>query len=396
MLTALVLSSLIGATAPEADAAPAEFIDDVKVIFNVVTCQGGALPEGLDAKTVAWYCERQKPHMARFTEHWGTGGKEFLAGLRPPSLPAELVYPFGGGDMMMALNSFPDAKVITTMSLELAGDPRRFKLVKEAAVLKASLNGLLMTSNTTLLSNDSKSVNLSSIQRGELPGQLSMHLIGLALHSMEPVSVRFFRIEPDGALHYYSRSEIEALEGTKASKLKEEWKSPDFSPAFANVEVQFVPMGQPAAAHRIHRHIAADLSNDGFKKNPGLLAHLEAKGHVAAMTKAASYLLWNSNFSVIRDYLSSHLEFMFSDSTGLLPKFVKKAGLTMETYGSFHQSFLNTAETSQEDLRKEFAAQPRRSLPMRFGYPDGSPEKRSHMMVTHRPDATPSTPDAGK
>ncbi len=389
MLTALLLSTLLGAA--EADA-PAEFIDDVKVIFNVVTCQGGALPETMDAKAVESYCSKQKPHLARFTEHWGTGGKTFLASLRPAVLPPELVYPFGGGDMMMALNSFPDAKVITTMSLELAGDPRRFKLVKEAAVLKASLQGLLMTSNTTLLSNDSKSVNLSSIQRGELPGQLSMHLIGFALHSMEPVSVRFFRVEPDGALHYYLQAEVDALEGTKAGKLKAEWKSPDFSPAFANVEVQFVPMGQPNAPRRVHRHIAADLSNAGFAKNPGLLKHLEAKGHVAAMTKAASYLLWNSSFSVIRDYLSSHLDFMFSDSTGLLPKFVKKAGLVMETYGSFKQSFLVTAEASQEELRKEYTAQPKRKLPMRFGYPDGSPEKRSHLQVVRRPDGS----DAGQ
>jgi len=376
-----VLSTLLGAAAE----APAEFIDDVKVIFNVVTCQGEPLPPTFDAKSVSAYCDRQKPHLTRFTEHWGTGGKAFLAALRPAVLPPELVYPFGGGDMMMALTSFPDAKVITTMSLELAGDPRRFKLIKDQTVLKQSLQGLLMTSNTTLMSNDSKSVNLSSIQRGELPGQLSMHLLGLALHSMEPVSVRFFRIEPDGSLHYYTQAEIDSLEGTKASKLKFEWKSPDFSPAFANVEVQFVPSGEPGAPRRIHRHIAADLSNDGFKKNIGLLPHLESKGSIAAMTKAASYLLWRASFSTIRDYLSSHLDFMFSDSTGLLPKFVKKAGLAMQTYGSFQKSFLNTAEASQEELRREFTAQPKRKLPMRFGYPDGSPEKRSHLQVTHRP-----------
>ncbi len=384
--------ALAGASLVAAEpAVPAEFIEDVKVIFNVVTCQGGELHPTLDAKAVAAYCDRQKPRLTRFIEHWGTGGKEFLASLRPSSLPPEVVYPFGGGDLMMALNSFPDAKVITTMSLELAGDPRRFKSVKDAAVLKQNLNGLLMTSGTTLLSNDSKSVNLSSIQRGELPGQLSMHLIGLALHSMQPISVRFFRIEPGGSLHYYSEAEIEALDGLKAGKLKPEWKSPDFSPAFANVEVKFVPKGEPSAAPRVHRHIAANLSDDGFAKNPGLLAYLEAKGHVAAMTKAASYLLWNPSFSVIREYLMARADFMFSDSTGLLPRYVKKAGLTMETYGSFQKSFLGTVAVLEEELRKEFAAQPKRKLPMRFGYPDGSPEKRSHMMVVHRDAA-----DAGQ
>lgn len=390
VLNALLIAAAVGGVA-DPGATPAEFIDDVKFIFNVVTCQGGALPETFDAKVVAWYCERQRPSLARFTEHWGTGGKAFLTSLRPASLPPELVYPFGGGDMMMALTSYPDAKVITTLSLELAGDPRRFKLVKDAVVLRQNLQALLMTSTTTLLSNDSKSVNLSSIQRGELPGQLSMHFIGLALHDMEPVSVRFFRIEPDGSLHYYTHPEIDAAQATKAHNLKAEWKSPDFSPAFANVEVQFVPKGQPEAPRRIHRHIAADLSNGGFQKNPGLLAHLEAKGHITAMTKAASYLLWNSNFSVIRDYLVGHLDFMFSDSTGLLPRYAKKAGLTIETYGSFQKSFLNTAQGSQDELRHEFASQPKRPLPMRFGYPDGSPEKRSHLIVVRRPP----TVDAG-
>ncbi len=400
VLNALLLSTLLGvaadAGAPVATPAPvaapaapagepAEFIDDVKVVFNVITCQSVPVPAPLDAKMVDWYCERQKPHLARFNEHWGTGGKEFLGTLRPAKVPDELVYPFGGGDMMMALTSFPDAKVITTMSLELAGDPRRLKVVKDTATLKQSLAGLLETSNTTLLSNDSKSVNLSKIQRGELPGQLSMHLIGLALHSMEPVSVRFFRIEPDGTLHYYSQAEIDALEGTKAKQLQERWKSPDFSPRSRTSKCNSCPWASRTPPAAFTATSPPTCRTTGSRRTPGCSNTSSRRPRLAAMTKAASYLLWNGNFSVIRDYLTSHLDFMFSDSTGVLPKFVKKAGLTMETYGSFHQSFLATAEASQEDLRHEFEVQPKRKLPMRFGYPDGSPEKRSHLIVVRRP-----------
>ncbi|MCU0699728.1 MAG: hypothetical protein MUC96_24735, partial [Myxococcaceae bacterium] len=56
--------SLFVATVLAADAgvdAPADFIDDVRVVFQVVTCQGGALPATLDAKVVGAYCQRMTP-----------------------------------------------------------------------------------------------------------------------------------------------------------------------------------------------------------------------------------------------------------------------------------------------------------------------------------------------
>ncbi|MHB8876112.1 MAG: hypothetical protein ACYC8T_20675 [Myxococcaceae bacterium] len=385
----LVLAAALASADP---GAPAEYLEEARLLFQVVGCRGGALPGNLDEKTVAAYCKRMTPKLDRFRERWGQSAQKFLVALAPASLPGELVYPFGGGDLMMALTAFPQVGVITTLSLELAGDPRRLSTLKDNKALEASLAGIEVAVTTTLLSNDSKSVNLSKVQQGELPGQLSMHLIGLALHDYEPVSVRFFRVEADGSLHYFTRSEVAALEGQTASKLKESWRSPDFSPAFANVEVQFVPRGQPGAPRRTHRHLGADLSNEGLKQAPGVLKHLEAKGQVAAMTKAASYLLWNEAFSTIRDYLTGHLEFMLSDSTGVPVSWCKKAGLTVETYGEFEKTFLGRGG---EELRALYAAQPSRKLPMRFGYPDGSPKKSAHLLVTRRPQPKRAA-DAGR
>jgi hypothetical protein len=208
-----------------------------------------------------------------------------------------------------------------------------------------------------------------------------MHLMGLALHGYEPVAVRFFRIENDGSLHYYTAADIDSLDHVKASKLKESWKAPDFSVAFANVEVEFTVAGNLQGARKIHRHIGANLSNDGLLQQPGLLKHFEAKGPLACMTKAASYLLWNDTFSVMRTWLVEHVVFMISDSTGVPPRYWIKKGCTVETFGSFQRSFLGTWEGYQQELREAFAdAKP---IPMRFGYPDGSPEKRSHFLVAN-------------
>ncbi len=371
----LALTALLAA-AP----APADFIDDVRPLYRAVTCQPEAPPH-LDGPALAAYCATQRPRYARFRDKWTPRARAFLEGKRPATLPPELVYPFGGGDLMTALAAFPDAQVITTLSLELAGDPRRLEKLTDAKVLARSLSALAHASASTLMSNDSLSKNLSATQRGELPGQLSMHLMGLALFDLEPVSARYFRVEPDGTLHYFTAEEVAALEGTTASQLKGSWKPPDFSPAFANVELQFVPRGQPGAPRRVHRHLAVNLHNDALP--PGLLAHLEAKGQVAAMTKAASYLLWREGFSKVRAWLLANAVFMVSDSTGIPPRHWTTRGCTVEAYGKFEKSFLGTWEGYQEELRQVFATA--RPGAVRFGYPDGSPAKHSHVLISRCP-----------
>ncbi len=380
-MTFLAFAAALALHAADAGTAgtPLDLSDDVKLLFDVVTCQHPP-----DAGPVASYCSKQSSRFARYREHWGTTAATFLKSIEPTDLPPELVYPFGGGDLMMALTTFPDAKVITTLSLELAGDPRRLRNLHDDAALDKSLKAIYAASGSTLTSNDSKSIELSKIQQGELPGMLSMHLMGLALNGQVPVSARYFRIEPDGSLHYYTKEEVDAAEGDKAQKLKTTWRAPDFSPVFGNVELTFVPKDNPSAPPRIFRHIGADLSNAGLKEAPGVLAHLEQKGRVTAMTKAASYLLWNEDFNVIRKYLVTHARFMLSDSTGALPRFWPKT-CTVKTWGAFDKSFLGTWAVYQQELHDVFASQPQRALPMRFGYPDGSPEKKSHLFTVDCP-----------
>jgi hypothetical protein len=367
-----VLLALLLAATPDGGT-PLDLGPEVRAVFDLVNCRTDAGQS---------YCAKQLPRLKSFRDHWPSPkGRDFLDSVEPKELPPELVYPFGGGDLMMALATFPNAQVITTLSLELAGDPRRLGGL-DAKKLDTSLAAILETSASTLISNDSKSVNLSKIQQGDLPGQLSMHLIGLGLNGCVPLSARYFRIEPDGSLHYFTKEEVDALEGQTAAKLKSNWKPPDFSPAFGNVELTFTREGEDRP--RIFRHIGANLHNDGIAAAPGVLKHLESKGRVTAMTKAASYLLWNESFSTIRQFLTSHARFMISDSTGVLPMFWPK-GCTVKTFGAFTQSFLRTYQPLQQHLADEYAKQPQRALPMRFGYPDGSPEKKGHLMTVDCP-----------
>ncbi len=381
----------LAATTPEASAgAPADFVAEARALMRTVTCQGdGALPQGLDEATVAAYCMKQLKAIAAYRDRYLPVAGPFLARLRPAGTPTTVVYPFGGGDLVSALTTYPDARDLTTLSLEHAGDPRRLSAIKGAAQLADSLELIRATSAGLLYSSDSKTENLMKGQRGELPGQLSFFLTALAIHGYQPVSLRFFRVERDGRLHYFSAAEIAALEGQEAKLLRGKWTEPDFSMAFSNSELTFVRKGEdPSTAARVHRHIAWDLS-DAAVARTGIIAHLEAKGTVAAMTKAASYLLWRDDFSRVRKYLLGHMTLMISDSTGIPPRWAGPAGFVQETYGSFEVSFLEASEDFNREFRELWASQPARKLPFRYGYIDGLKDGdkaigRNHLLVTRK------------
>jgi hypothetical protein len=365
-----------------------DFISDAKLLYRVVACTGtDALPANIDPKSVDAYCARMKVQMEKYRKTYVEIAKPFIANLRPKDLPTTVVYPFGGGDLLSALTTYPDAKDVTTMSLEHAGDPRRLAAVKEKAKLDASLELIRSTSSGLLLMNDSMTANLMKGQQGDIPGQLAFFVVALAVHGYEPVSLRYFRLDNDGKVLYLSQSDIAAMEKKKANLLNAAWVPPDFSEAFSNSELVFAPKGSTdPSTYRVHRHMGANLSDANVAKAPGIIKFLEAKGPVVAMTKAASYLLWRDDFAKIRDYLLANMVFMISDSTGIPPVFAQKAGFVQETYGTFEKSFLGANAAYNEQFRKLWTEQPKRALPFRYGYIDGS--GHFHMMLTKKAPAT--------
>ncbi len=365
--------------------APAETLDftrQAKLLFRVVACAGDEpLPANIDAKVVDAHCKELSRRTDKYKQTWIGEAQPFLQTLKPAGLPTTVVYPFGGGDLISALTTYPEATDITTMSLEHAGDPRRIDTVTSKE-LAASLQMIRSTSAGLLVANDSKTENLMKVQRGELPGQLSFFLIALAVHGFEPVSLKYVKPNPDGSLRYLTADALAAAEDKTAALLHKAWVPPDFSEAFDNLELVFVKKGEdPKTQGRVHRHFAQNLDDTHFGADEGMKAFLEKKGRVVAMTKAASYLLWRDHFSTIRNFLLNHMDFMVSDSTGIPPKFATKAGFEQQAYGRFHESFLGANPQYNEDFRALWkTAKP---LSFRYGYLDKN--LSMHMLITQKP-----------
>lgn len=375
-----------------------DFISDAKLLYRVAACGGSDPVDPKIEKVVEKHCKAINEKLEPFKKQYFEKGHDWFAKVVPADAPKTVVYPFGGGDLISALVAFPEATDVTTISLELAGDPRRLKTLSPNA-LASSLGGLRAEIGGLISVGSNTSENLSNGQRNELPAQVSSFMMGLVAGGYEPVSMRYFKLDDAGDIHYLEQTDIDALDAEAKAKiakdakkaaldpaykakshLKADWLSPSFSLAFSNVEIQYKKIGEQTI--RTHRHIAWNLGDDYMKKHPELVRFLEKKGSVTVLVKGASYLLWRPDFARVRGYLLDHLAWMLSDSTGIPPAYAKPAGMIQETYGRFDGAFLEGAQTNKanEAFVELWTTQKKRALPFRFGYVDMN--KQAHLVVT--------------
>ncbi len=368
-----------------------DFGPQVRALFRVGACgSDDPIPPQFSAKAIDAHCREITAVYAAYKKAWADQAKAFIAELRPRDLTTTVVYPFGGGDLVSALVVYPDATELTTISLEAAGDVRVIDTIGKAK-LYSDLDDITYDIRRLYAAAHSTTKSLQHASHSTVPGTLMFALAGLAVHGMEPVSLRYFDIEPDGQLRYLTNDELDQRAAELAAAKKQPpktythyWYEQDS--AFGNVEIQYRPRGDATAPLRTYRHIVANLDDPHMTKDDRVLRHLRLKGKVAVMTKAASFLLWYDDFSQIRDYLLEHTAWMISDASGLPPSYAGPAGYEQITYGDFTGPyFVIDDKNVRAQFIKLWKDQPHRDLPFRFGYPDNA--RHNHLMIT-RPNPT--------
>jgi hypothetical protein len=396
---ALVLATHVAHAEDKPATNGVDFIVDAKLLYRIAACGGSDPIDDKLTKIVERHCKAINDKLDKFKAEYFGKNHEWFTQVVPKDVPKTIVYPFGGGDLLSALVAFPDATEITTISLELGGDPRRLRTLSSREVeqslraLRGDIGGLISVgSNTT--------ENLSAGQKNDLPAQVSSFLLGLVAGGYEPVGMRFFTLDDAGDIHYLDQAEIDAfdkkaeirqrkekrkkqpppVEGAPVTAATHNWLSPNFSLAFSNVEIRYRKIGETTV--RVHRHIGWNLGNGYLQTHPQLVRHLEKKGKVTMLVKGASYLLWTPGFSRIRGYILDHLAWMLSDSTGVPPTFARSAGMVQQTYGLYAGAFLESFQATKHDTDfvDLWQKQRKRRLPFRFGYVDM--EKHAHLVVT--------------
>jgi len=361
--------------APLATATGVDFIAQAQSIYQLVACaKNRTVPARFETAAVNAHCDKIDRLIDGFRTGWLAKAATFFGSIRPATLPDTVVYPFAGGDLVSAIVTYPNASQYNAISVETVGDPRAVDTVDGKALERTYMITEHNITNQFKVAH-SRTDNLARAERDALPAELIFALIALRVYNLEPVRLNYFHVRADGTLEYLTREQLDAPQGQGDDN------------RFDSMELAFRPEGSgPTGRVQIFRHFSANLDNKHLADSPGLLKYLETNGKVAAMTKAASYLLWGDRFSTIRNYLLAHMVWMPSDSTGIPPHFAVAAGFTQETYGTFEGPFLEDA-TKGPDV--EFAtlwrSQPHRDAPMAYGYPDM--HHHYHILIT-----TPAEP----
>ena len=373
-----------------------DFAAQVKALHDLGACGGdGPVDPRYAGKAQARHCAEMQRRYASYRKAWADRARAFIAELRPADLPSTVVYPFGGGDLSSALVVFPDATEITTISLEAAGDVRAIDGI-DSATLRRDLDTIGHDIGRLYKAAHSTTKSLQTASHSRLPGTIVFALAALAVNDLEPVSLRYFDIADDGSLVYLTGAELDrraeaAVSAARAAAPKPKKGKPgkgtvnhfwhEQESVFANIEIGFRARGDSAGAPRVYRHIVANLDDSHLTDDPRVLTHLAAKGRVAVMTKAASFLLWYDDFSQIRTYLLEHLAWMISDASGIPPSYAGPAGLEQITYGDFVDAyFIKDPTNTRRQFIDLWRKNPHRALPFRFGYPDA--KGNAHLMVT--------------
>lgn len=366
---------LVALAVRSASAAPAahDFINDAKALLVVGACADGTPPEAIKPEVFASHCKAVHAAQADYKTNWLAKATPFMQTLVPKTVAKTVVYPFAGGDLSTALTVYPDADEITTLSLEPAGDARALSTLTPKQV-RASLQTVAKELRSLYRSSYSVTMNMIGAMRGaQLPTQLIFSLSALAIHGYEPVSLKYFKLTKEGDIVYLTDDDLAAID-----KIKDTGKR---NAELSNIELTFHKIGSQHT--QVYRHIMANLDDKHLKEDPSALAHLEKKGHVAGMTKAASYLLSFSNFATMRKYIIDHVDWMVSDTTGLPPKYGTPAGFEYEVYGTWEKSNMKAGDDIASDWRPLWKNQPKRPLDFRFGYPEGKHFK-GHLVVMRR------------
>lgn len=341
------------------------------VLFRIAACGPGDVPPGFDATVIERHCEELRHIYDEYRTTFVKPARAFFAEHRPATVPRTVVYPFGGGDLATVLTTFPDATEITTLSLEASGDVHLVDRLP-AEDLRRELS--LHRSHVERLYDwgYSRTENLANAAAARLPGEILFALSALAVHGAQPVGLRYFRFGENGAVEYLTERDLAAPDARSTG-------------AFDDVEIRFRFEGDPPGTSRVFRHVGANLDDDHMRAPGGaaILAHLEAKGDVAVMTKAASHLLWDDHFSLVREWLARHVVWMASDSTGLPPHVARAHGLSQTGYGMYAGRPWGMVEGDDgAALLRIFASLPRRALGFHYGYPDKN--GHSYLLLTRR------------
>jgi hypothetical protein len=252
------------------------------------------------------------------------------------------LYYFSGPDFLYADAFFPDCTTYVLGGLESV-DPMPDLLTVPQSSLASTLENIQISLNTILQFSFFKTKDMrEDFQRGQLRGVLPIIFVFLARTGKDISAVDYVSLTSSGTV-------VSGNQGVTRG-----------------VKINF---SDPASgAEKVLYFFSADLSDDGVKKNAGVLRFAEQFAPTNSFLKAASYLMHESHFSSIRSSILNVCGLVLEDDSGIPIRYFTPDKWTLRFFGTYSGPIELFKNFYQSDLRQYYQASSPKTLTFSFGY----------------------------
>ena len=289
-----------------------------------------------------------------------------------------MFYMFSGPDFLYAHAFFPNARTYILCGNEPVGAlPDLTTLPPE--ILPGALGNIRKSLESVLSWSFFITKNMKSdLTQPYLSGTLPLLYVFLARANCTIDSVTPVTIDGNGVL------------AERASDQSAKGVTPGVRIVFRNASDNRSSIANSAASTLYY--FCTDLSDDGIKSTPGLLRFCQRAGRGVSLLKAASYLMHETGFSLVRQFLLGQSDIIVQDDSGIPFRFFEPeigggtipAGQSWDIhyYGPYLGPIDVFKQYWQQDLADVYARVPGQPLPFGFGYQWQA--TKSNLMVASR------------
>jgi hypothetical protein len=277
-------------------------------------------------------------HARRFDASWANLERRQLSKIRLWTKSAVVkrqpivFYMFSGPDFLYANALLPDASTYVLSGLEPVGSIptveglQNVSLSRALRGLESSLNSIF--SYSFFITSEMK----YKLRSHHLEGTLPILLAFLARSDKIVHEIALVGLHNDGTLE--PENELTASKSGRGVKI-----------IFSSAD---------SAEKRILYYFSTNL-DDGGVKGSGFLAFCNSLGTGDSLVKSASYLLHQSNFSEVRDFLLTHTATLIQDDSGIPLQNFDPTQWNLQAYGTYNGPIAIFRNRYQGKLHRLFA-----------------------------------------
>ncbi len=322
------------------DKAKSEKLTDTAKLFAGMSLDANSPFAGVQ-KTNGW-----RNHQNFFKNAWSKLEQQQLTKVRKwgaeelkqiNAASPSVFYPFSGPDFLYAYSLFPKAKEYVLVGLEPVGTVPDFTKLNNNQInykLRQSRSSLSEILQFSFFRTNDMKVDLQ--KQGVLP----ILYIFMVRTGNRILDLQYVGLDKDANIQQFQKGMV------------------------PGVKIAFIPEGE--SEPRNLYYFSTDLSNSGLTRRPELTKFVTNLENPVTYLKAASYLMYNSSFSNIKNTILANSSHILQDDSGMPLKSFDKSQWNLTFYGAYTRPIGLFNNRYQSDLRKAYKGN-RNIKPLEFG-----------------------------